>query len=485
MFFNRVHYELQGPWTWDTPIYWAIGRGIYNHIQPYSGLFETKPPGIFLLATLSLLIAGNVDFMRYFQITAIGIIAVAPIFAFLITNPRRQVHWGLRSLISLSFGLVLGLYSAQRSGEIQVESFGAAFGCLYAVTCYYLASRPVRPVHVLVCSGVIFFACLLKEPFALSCLGVSLVFISCCKKFVQLFVLPLALAGALGLLTLYFVADVKFYLTEYLPYMSSAHVGRFGSPWIRALNFRRTLEDQFDFSFFFGLIISLIALGTVWTLGQASIANGIKKFRGFGLLRLFLVFFLPSLAVGLGGEYYNHHFVFAVPNLLSWFLLFLNSVVGKKSSIIPLATISMALIYLAPYQVSPNYQQDLAFLKRLEMETKDEAKYLDEILKMSETERYLFIGFNGPQVYGWTSHSPLGPLFCQNPDWLRVPEFRTSFLANLSNAKIIVVSNLAEVGDLRPTVEKILESEFTETPWKTVSKIKRDQNTVKIYFRLI
>ena len=45
----HVVFELSGVLHGDAMIFQTVGRGILNGIKPYSGLFETKPPGIFLM----------------------------------------------------------------------------------------------------------------------------------------------------------------------------------------------------------------------------------------------------------------------------------------------------------------------------------------------------------------------------------------------------------------------------------------------------
>src|SRR3989344_8992683 len=57
--FLRLFYEIQGPYTGDSTIYWAVGRGILNGLTPYTDLFETKPPGIFLLSAMSIALTGG------------------------------------------------------------------------------------------------------------------------------------------------------------------------------------------------------------------------------------------------------------------------------------------------------------------------------------------------------------------------------------------------------------------------------------------
>ena len=58
-YFSRYLYELDGPFTWDTTIYYAVGKGMSHGLLPYRDLFETKPPMIFFLSELSYLLTGD------------------------------------------------------------------------------------------------------------------------------------------------------------------------------------------------------------------------------------------------------------------------------------------------------------------------------------------------------------------------------------------------------------------------------------------
>jgi len=49
-----MNHELSGVSSpFDTPIYYALGRGLLNGIAPWTGLWETKPPGVFLASAIS------------------------------------------------------------------------------------------------------------------------------------------------------------------------------------------------------------------------------------------------------------------------------------------------------------------------------------------------------------------------------------------------------------------------------------------------
>src|SRR3989344_2498866 len=68
---ERLIYELRMPFTWDTTLYIAVGRGILNGLTPYADLYENKPPGIFLMSALSLWLTGGRVLGSVFQTIAI------------------------------------------------------------------------------------------------------------------------------------------------------------------------------------------------------------------------------------------------------------------------------------------------------------------------------------------------------------------------------------------------------------------------------
>ena len=89
---NRVNYELKGPLTWDSPIYLALGRGITNGFKPYIDLFETKPPGIFLISALSFYLFDDTMLTYIFQaLVVIGISFVPAVLIFLSVKKRERI----------------------------------------------------------------------------------------------------------------------------------------------------------------------------------------------------------------------------------------------------------------------------------------------------------------------------------------------------------------------------------------------------------
>jgi len=72
----RCYYELSGVMYGDTMIFQTVGRGMLNGLKPYSGLFETKPPGIFMMHALSLWLFDSQLLVKILQVLALLTIPV-------------------------------------------------------------------------------------------------------------------------------------------------------------------------------------------------------------------------------------------------------------------------------------------------------------------------------------------------------------------------------------------------------------------------
>jgi len=465
----RINYEFTGVYTWDTTIYWAVGRGIVNGIAPWSGLFETKPPGIFLLSAISFKVFDSPVLTNLFQIFVLILTAAIPVIAYFSQSNYRSV---LKLAFSLLAGLLFALYSAERSGEVQVESFGAAFGCIaaFAMAMPNFDKRKILGIS-LVAVGIL-GACGFKEPFLFPLFGVSLILCKNIKEWAWRFALPLAIAVVAGILILLICGWLGDFL-HYLDFMSSTHIFRLGSPFRRAMDFSRIYNDMNAFSW--GLSIAVfILLSLPFVLhftnpNQKSNENSLFiKIIFFGI-----AFFLSSYSVGVGGEYWNHHYVFALPFYMSLFLLLLKKWDGENFAMSKLAMVSFVFFAIATLNL-PNLNLDKRSenLSNWAQEPMQAAAYLDEKMDELGIDRYTFMGANGPKIYGWTKHSPYGPYFFQYDIWFRdIPGFRDSLISNVKKADAVVVAHMWN--EVEPEVNQILREQFTE------ERINR----YRVYFR--
>jgi len=476
----RIAYEAGGPYTWDTTIYWAVGRGVLNGLTPWRDLFETKPAGIFMLSAASFAL-GGVYLNHLFQILALAIVALFP----LLTFGRRGFGWqgrdGLVLFVLLLGGLLLALYVAERSGEVQVESFGAA-GAALAVWAMHGRAFASRPRARLVIGALGWMLALgMKEPFLFSLAGAGLLLLETPKAWLQRFCAPLALAALCGMLLLLLLGWLGAYFSDYLGYMLH-YAGRGGSPWQRAFHVWRIWDDMNGFAR--GLGYLLLALAMSWLLLQTARA---RDHYGYlqAAIRLGLAFWLASLAVGLGGEYYNHHHVFAVPVFMALLAATLPALSAVRDRLVwRLAW--LAVIGAAAWAVlslpNLNFPARQAHLTEKADRARAEAQYVDAVLDKQNLQRYLYVGFNGPQLFAYTRHSPYGPMFFQLQDFIdHAPRFRDSYFAALAQTDLVVLNELAP--GLREQTLAILNRDFSTTPWPEVAALPRPNPMYQIWYR--
>jgi len=455
----RINYELSGVYEiFDAPIYYAVGRGIVNGIAPWSGLWDIKPPGIFLVSAISFKFFDSHVFTYYSQVFVLLLTAAVPIIAYFLLSNYHSVS---KFAISLLSGLLLALYSAERSGEFQTESFGAAFGCI-AVLAMAMPNLPLAAIGML-------GACGFKEPFIFPLFGVSLICCKDIKDWFYRFALPLAIAVVAGALILLICGWFGDFL-HYLDFMSSTHIFRHGSPFRRAMEFHSLYENMNAFSW--GLAIAVLALLSLPFVNSKSNENAFFiKIIFFGI-----AFFLSSYSVGVGGEFFGHHFIFTVPFYMALLLLLLKKWDGINSAVAKLGLVCFIFLAIATLnQPDRDFDGSVRDIKNDVENFKEAAVYLDEKMDELGIDRYVFIGGHlvGIQLYGWTRHSPMGPYFCQPPQWFELGA-ADSLISNLKKADAVVIG-LMEPGfaSQEGYIYSILDEQFT----------KEQVNRFPMYFR--
>lgn len=463
----RIGYELTAPFTADTTLYWAVGRGILNGYAPYIDLFENKPPGIFLLSALSFLTTGGIGLTTLAQVASLLVIPACMVWM-TVRSPGAASPARLFSGAAAAFvlGALITLYAAERSGEVQVESFGAAFVILYAS----LLLKPARQWSIRrTCAASLFLLCAigLKEPFLLSAIAVAL--IACANRLRDLsrvLLLPLAAACSVGAAAMIFLGFLSGYLRVYLPEMFFNHVPGAGPLWARGLRWEMLVSDVGSYSpWLLHILIFGIAVAAVIRWERMRCPSSHVASSAAWIVALYLTI----LAVGMGGHYWNHHFVFAVPTYAVVVALALRAIIGFRSRF----STAVLLLVLITGIVGIHGLRDEAYAARSAMWVRETrimrtaAAQVDDILDRCGLEQYLFLGGNGSQPYAFTRHTPYGPLFYQY-DYLvdgSRPEFRQSFLQNLEDADFAVVSGYGQLADLQDHVRRYMEGAFTAEAW--------------------
>lgn len=435
--------EFSGVLDADALIYFAMGRGILNGLTPYIDLFETKPPGVFLLSSVSILLGGT-WFAKFVQIAALIAIPVC-----VIVPARRMGHQTLGVL----FGLLLALFTARFSGGFQVESLGAA------IVSAYLALIALRPdgwdrKRMILGGLLLFLAIFLKEPFILVAIAGALILVANPRALLSVFLGPLLVAGITELLALTVSGFLSPYLF-YLRYMLEEGTGLHGGPLLlRGFVWLPILQNASRFSIFLPVLLILLA-GTAMTV----------RLRRIPILLFAL--YLTSLAVGAGGDYFAHHFVFAVPFYIALFLLFLkhhSSAAFRMKTWIFGGGMTL-IIGVALFHARDNPFRTVRDWRAWDATLHSTAASIDTVLDRCRIDRYLTLVNKGGGPAGFTRHSPLGPVFVNHSRLLARDgsPFEEPFEETLLQAQVVIVTD-EEGSGMTPDGWRFVAITFTDTP---------------------
>jgi len=212
-----VPWILRGSMDPDIPLYFVIGRGILNGFTPYVDLFEWKPPGMFLLTALSLLITGDQRFLAVLTVLALFTVALLPFFS--VRRSSRGQLWNVDRLMivgtALCCGFLLALYLERFATGMDTETFGGLLGALYALSLLWQPRRSAT--GFLVRALLLLEAIGLKEYFFFILFAVALLLTRDLRDFTKKFLLPLLLAAVAGVVLLFLFGFLHPYLTVYIP----------------------------------------------------------------------------------------------------------------------------------------------------------------------------------------------------------------------------------------------------------------------------
>ena len=491
--------ELNSAYCVDNPLYWAVGRGILNGLKPYIDLFENKPPGIFWLSALSMKFTGGVYAMNIFSFLCLLITMLTPAIGATVLCLKRgcgKVTATIAILSALLFGMMLMLYAQTRSGYIQIESMGAMFVGIYLLVIFDTDEKKLKFYSPSVILSGLLLACagLLKEPFVPVAACVSLLFAANRRGFWHKTVLPLLYGGAIGTGLMAATGVLKPYINIYLKYMIRSRVESDSSPFARMWNLMTMVNEAGSFSMVFLCVITMLYIAVFFYLFQdfrALASAGFKDRLSWALrfIALFGSLLCCSFAIAVGGRYFNHHYVFALPFYLALFLLMLRGSAAEPVLLPQKGTDDreqagfgpgqwriLTAVVLAALSINfafmPYYTFDKSISANFETMTRH-AEYVDDLLDEKGIDRYQFLGFNhgGVFFYGLTRHSPLGPVFVQDPanftgeySW-----FSENLIRQLQQAEIVFLWEI-DAGILNRQIWQILHTEFVRDDAHSVSK---------------
>lgn len=470
--FHSIHYELGHTYTADAPLYWAVGRGILNGIKPYTGLYEVKPVGVFLISALSFKLTNDTIICNVFSVAALIVIGILPMIYAVEFSCKHKEKGVFHSVAVIVFtalsGILLMLYCEIRSGQFQVESMGAAWIGLYYwvilhISCKCISDfkKPSQIIWLLLAALFVMCGVMMKEPFVLLAFFGGLLLVENWKEFVGRIVIPLGLGGMVGFGIMIAEGWLNGYLNVYVRNMFQNHISVTGSPIIRGFRILWLAKDMRNVSDLFLALIILLIIINILPNKECS-----KKRNMYHIVRMLVLIYIASFAVGLGGQYFNHHYIFAAPFYL--LILFIGSRKLYDYSGEYLARQTVAVI-LSILVVCVGAASNLPFAGEYEGKykvIKEHAAYVDSLLDYYGEDTYQYLGFNGENVFfGLTKHSPLGPCFAQYEYDFETEDswFSKKLLEEMNSANIVIFSYL-NVPAINAQVKQILDTDFTTTP---------------------
>jgi hypothetical protein len=483
---SRMIFELHGTYDFDAQLFITVGRGILNGLTPYRDLFESKPPGIFLLSAASLWLSNDVTFAKIVQAVSLGGIPLIMVFvAWRETISLKRDLRILSLLLSFIFGSSLALYTAFRAGEMIPESFGVFFGLLYIAT---ISMRSKRENILYVVAAIFLAVALGMEETFLPLLAAAIVLSPSMKWFISSFVYPLVIALLLGIVVMQMFSFLGPYLTIYLPHMVGfqiflkTHVLEAFLP-MRGLLFHKLIGDFFSYSPSLVLSFFVVWIGTVLLLLKEEKS---RKKKNAILYRWFIASYLMMLSVGLSGTFYPHHYAVAIPTLFSFSILFIRVCIRmqKKAFVQGLVGILFAslLVFTIAHQ-KVEYTHKVASWEKDQTFPLHAASTVDDILDRCNLDRYINLIDKRGAYFAYTKHSPIGPIFSQYSIFFNgLPLYEYEFREAVARSVHMVVLHEEEFTGFYHDFTTQMQDFFSTSPWPCAQPFEQP-SPYMIFFR--
>lgn len=454
-----IHELLRLP-QGDAYIFLAVGRGIMNGLRPYVDLFESKPPGIFILAAIA---SKTSNPLRAVEAIVATVAIALPIFmvghyCYDEKKLRRSLLPAFSAMLSLC-GLAVVLLLQQTGGFLPAY-FALGSILLY---CFLLFRGKISWVAACFFGVLVCLIALFREPAILGLVAAMVMMISDRRQFLWFGVIPVVFGIVFwtGCISIIGWDGYTSYLRDILHTRTSG-----GNILLLSLNPIRFAE-------------------TIWTAPLAQLffmGTGIHwifryekddRRRMTIIMRMLVALFLCNLASKFGAERYSIGYSeYFLPFVFS--LMFL-SLKGRMLQAPGIAEWSAVLIFcsilvLVPFETLFSRSQ-----QTLDPETLAVAQSLDSIMDECGIAQWMHIGPNTP-IYGLTKHSPVGPLFIMDMYFLRDRDLIKSLPQIAQKADIILRRKNAtytiEEGKRAYyfQMQKIMDDHFTDSPWDCASQ---------------
>lgn len=408
----------------DALLFQTVGRGIARGLTPYTDLFETKPPAVFLLSAVSWSVFGSQVLVKLTQaVVLLGIPFVVSVPAISMVEHRPATERRFISSTSILFGVLLALYTANQAGLGLAESYGAFFAILFLAV-FARSSRP-RPLYFDALGILLLCAVGFKEPFVLSILAGVIVLSRNWKSSAISFSFAVFVAGVLGIGALFALGYIDAFFGVYLPHMLGFHVHQHdGSTLLRALEVWRVFTNIGAYSWSFAAALSVLVFGMAFRMH---------------IVRWIVAVYLMLLSIAVGGDFYGHHFIFAVPVYAALFWL---GVQYRWKRPIVIAFV-MLLVSTSLIDTRLSYADSADAWKLQEKQMITAASQIDTLMDTCGWERYLQMIPREEGPYAFMRHSPYGPIFIHYDRFIGASkQYQTAYIKALQEAPFMLLLDL-------------------------------------------
>jgi len=514
----------------DATVYLSLGHGIVNGLRIYRDIFEIKPPGIFLISSLSIFLSKGFLFALVLQMFCY--IAV-PVLLVWHSKPNL-----FDRLLGAIFGLSIAIFLADRTNGLQPEGYGAFFSFLYLLS--------IRKNSLFLSASLLLAAIWMKEPFLLSICGAVLLLAEDIHFVVKRFLAPLLIAGIAALILLAVTGVLQDYFSLYLSEIfsgrllytrefSSSNMPSFSVEqpiWVRGLMFRKVYEELP----WLGFIIPLFVFGSLYLkrgekkwvpVGILAVILALYLFRRteifwslftflkftfpiqdpffrkllfeyvaaviffvaafififvksktlfFHVVFMLLAIYLTTLAVCMAGTFNWHHFAFAAPAYFALYLLFRDSIEPYRYVF---AFLIVLMAFIQPKMLIAKRFEAQAYSQEITARNVRYSSEIDRILNECDIDRYMvWIKELNPGAF--TEHSPSEFYYAQLVGFTGYSQgadlkWRDRYLTSLRNASIFFSDDFSAVPE---EIKRILQEKFTDK-----NPCVSDTQDISVFFR--
>ena len=271
------------------------------------------------------------------------------------------------------------------------------------------------------------------------------------KSLTRYFVIPVLIAGIIGVIALAILGYIEPFFGVYLPHMLGFHVHQHNTNvLLRALEFWRAFVNLGAFSWSLAAAVTLLCM---YTLAMYK-----KKFSV-----VLLALYITMLAIAMGGDFYGHHFVFGLPvyAVAYWKVV---SKLPQKLPTLPIGVFAGLLMACAALDTQFSYVVEAAAWKQKEQQYKGVAETIDQVMERCDYARYLQVIPRGGGPYAYTKASPYGPIFIHYSRFIGgSPHYQQSYIRALRTTPMLLLYDI-EDSNFTEFAKQYVEENFSEQP---------------------